>query len=226
MGKLWTFGDSFTYGQGCLPGDEYYEYTDPHTESTWPTIVSTKLQLEEVNKGLPGNSTPYIIKQVIDNLSNFNTDDTVILSSTHSTRTVLFNRRLKKIQPVATEIVYWQDLNKNSEHFLESYFKNEEEKQVYVEYLYNFIYRQEINWDTYYEKQLNSLLLHLNRLKINTYFWSHKIWTPNPKFNSIAQETNGKIKDGHWSWKGHKDFAEYLLDRINNKQYEYKSPLI
>ena len=226
MGKLWTFGDSFTYGQGCLPGDEYYEYTDLPTESTWPTIISNKLQLEEVNKGLPGNSTPYIIKQVIDNLSNFNTDDTVILSDTHSTRTILFNRRLKKIQPVAAEIVYWQDLNKNSKHFLESYFKNEEEKQVYVEYLYNFIYREEINWNTYYEKQLNSLLLHLNKLKISTYFWSHKIWTPKIKFNTIAQETNGKIKDGHWSWQGHKDFAEYLLERINKKQYEYKSPLI
>ena len=171
MGKLWTFGDSFTYGQGCLPGDEYYEYTSKHAQSTWPTILSTKLQLEEVNIGLPGNSTPYIIKQVIDNLSNFNTDDTIILSDTHSTRTILFNRKINKIQPVATEIVYWTEYNnRNSEHFLGSYFKNIEEKRVYVEYLHNFVYKEETSWNTYYENQFNSLLLHLNKLGVSTYF--------------------------------------------------------
>ena len=224
--KAWFFGDSFTYGHGCLPGDEYYEHTIKNIQATWTTLVANELKLKEINKGIPGNSTPYIIKQIIDNLINFNTDDTLIISDTHSTRTILYNRRIKEIQPVATEIIHCQDLNKNSKHFLESYFSTKEEKRIYVEYLYNFIYREESSWNSYYENQLNSLLLHLNKLGIDTYFWSHKIWTPKIRFNTIAQETKGKIKDGHWSWQGHKDFAEYLLKRIDKKDYTFKFPLI
>jgi hypothetical protein len=36
------------------------------------------------------------------------------------------------------------------------------------------------------------------------------------KYENIKSATNGEIKDLHWSYRGHKDFANYILNIINN----------
>lgn len=226
MGKLWTFGDSFTAGHGCLPNDPYYNRETALNKDIWPDIIASKLKLTVNNLGIPGNSTPYILKQIIENLTNFKKEDIIILSDTHSTRTVLYHRYKKKIEPVATEIVFWENLNENSEDFIQTYFLNEAEKKLYVEFLHSFIYKYDNEWNDFYREQLDSIAIYLNNIGVRTYFWSYNIWFPFSKFTTIAEETKGKIKDGHWSWQGHKDFAEYLLERIDKKEYEYKAPLI
>ena len=38
-------------------------------------------------------------------------------------------------------------------------------------------------------------------------------------FETIDQATNGKIKDGHWSWKGQKQMADYILKMIKDNRY-------
>jgi ribonuclease HI len=34
-------------------------------------------------------------------------------------------------------------------------------------------------------------------------------------YDTIQDATNNKIDDGHWSYKGHKDFANYILNRLS-----------
>ena len=67
----WFFGDSFTYGDGCRKGFEYYEKYP--NGKLWTTIVSEKLNLSEKNLGRPGNSIPMILNELITNLVNFKT---------------------------------------------------------------------------------------------------------------------------------------------------------
>ena len=36
-------------------------------------------------------------------------------------------------------------------------------------------------------------------------------------YETIQDATDNKINDGHWSYKGHKDFANYILNRLDNE---------
>lgn len=59
---------------------------------TWTNLISEKLNLEYVNKGISGNSNSYILKQVIDNLNNFKSGDYIFLSDTLPVRLVYPNK--------------------------------------------------------------------------------------------------------------------------------------
>ncbi len=46
MNNIWFFGDSFTHGTGCRPGDEYYlKYPPKKNDELWIDIVTKKLNL-------------------------------------------------------------------------------------------------------------------------------------------------------------------------------------
>ena len=69
-----------------------------------------------------------------------------------------------------------------------------------------FPYVQYIKKD--FEEQIYSIKHELIKRGVDFFYWEH---SDVYKFESIEKETNGKIKDGHFSWHGHKDFAKYFL---------------
>jgi hypothetical protein len=94
MINLWTFGDSFTAGHGCLlygpnKNDSYYEkfkdYIDPNRE-IWPTIVAKKYDFNLINKGSNGATNDLIIDLILKNLLNFKKGDIVVIQSSTSMR--------------------------------------------------------------------------------------------------------------------------------------------
>lgn len=226
MGKLWCFGDSFTAGHGCRPGDEYYDKYSNDRHQIWTKLVAEELGLEEKNLGIPGNSNPNIIKQVLENLSELKKVDTVILSSTLPFRTVLYNNHTEEIAPVTTDIILWPENNPDGDYFIQRYFKNDRERKLLLDYMYTFRMPYEKQWTRYYEKQLCNIQVHLLGLGIKVYFWSHKIWEAPSPFQIISTATKGKIIDGHWSWNGHQDFSNYLLQRIRKQEYLHNPVLI
>lgn len=58
--KLYTFGDSFTYGE---------ELDNPRTQS-WPALVANNLDKQLINRSLPGCSNQYIVKKVMSEVAN------------------------------------------------------------------------------------------------------------------------------------------------------------
>jgi lysophospholipase L1-like esterase len=58
--KLYTFGDSFTYGE---------ELKDPCSQS-WPALVANRLDSHLTNRSLPGCSNQYIVKKVMSEVAN------------------------------------------------------------------------------------------------------------------------------------------------------------
>ena len=90
MGKLWTFGDSFTAGHGCknfknINGAVHYynkfkDYIDLN-KRIWPGIVSDLLKLELVNLGRNGLSNESIADTIIVNIQNISINDIVILQT-------------------------------------------------------------------------------------------------------------------------------------------------
>jgi hypothetical protein len=95
MGKLWTFGDSFTAGHGCkhftnLNVNVYYynkfkDYIDLD-KKIWPEIVSNLLNLELVNIARNGLSNEWIADTVITNIKNISVNDIVILQTSTPSR--------------------------------------------------------------------------------------------------------------------------------------------
>jgi hypothetical protein len=95
MNKLWTFGDSFTFGHGCRPiidetkNGTYYktflEYIDL-SKPIWPEIVAETFNLELVNKGFNGISNDRIFDYVLKNITEFQPNDCVIIQISTSYR--------------------------------------------------------------------------------------------------------------------------------------------
>ena len=221
-GKLWCFGDSFTYGDGCRSSYDYYEDSKYDNGELWSTIVSNHLNLVENNLGMSGNSNEFILQQIILNLSNFNREDILIISDTLPLRRVLYNNYLNEITTMTTD---WE-LEVYSNDIPNPFYRDDKEKRTLVDYIYTFLLPYESEWYDYYLNQYNSIIDYLNNNGITTYFWSHEIWNKEHKFERIRKATNGTHDDGHFSWKGHIEFSKYLLDRISKKEYYPKPSLI
>ncbi len=94
MSKLWTFGDSFTAGHGCLllgttENDPYYErykeYVDP-SKDIWTSILAKHLNLDLINEGINGISNDLIFDLVLKNISNFKMGDVIFIQTSTSIR--------------------------------------------------------------------------------------------------------------------------------------------
>jgi len=94
MSKLWTFGDSFTFGHGCrkMNDDEtsnynliYSAYIDA-TKLTWPEYVATKLNFKLLNYGFNGVSNDYILDNVLNQFHNFKKEDVIVIQTSTSAR--------------------------------------------------------------------------------------------------------------------------------------------
>lgn len=232
MNKLWCFGDSFTYGHGCRPGYEYFDKGIHPAGTIWTTLIAKSLSLEEVNLGIPGNAMPNILNQIIYNLKNFKKGDHIILTNTLPIRVMYPNIERTKIEHLTTDLLLYPDnpmhLKEHKDH-LKLRFKRKEDRYDIVNYISSAVLPNTQLWLNHYTNQLIEVQNYLLKFEMEVFFWDYSIWN-SPKsylnFETIDYDTKGKIKDGHWSWQGHKDFAEYLLKRISKKEYQYKPTLI
>ncbi len=86
MGTLWTFGDSFTAGDGCVHnlgirdgGFKYYNEYKESDSNIWPNILGKTIGFDTKNIGKSGASNDYIIDSIIDNFNDIQSDDIVII---------------------------------------------------------------------------------------------------------------------------------------------------
>tara|TARA_B110000858_G_scaffold127384_1_gene144969 strand:- start:208 stop:990 length:783 start_codon:yes stop_codon:yes gene_type:complete len=257
--KVWFFGDSFTYGHGCHPGYEYYERYPKIREKTWTDLISEKLNLEQVNMGISGNSNAYILKQLIENLKNFKSGDYIFLTNTLPVRIVYPTKETKTIKPLTiepgalnppTDILLWYtkattikpfttDIISRpqfeKEEYLNEFITTKEEEKIVIEYIHQSVVGKETAWNNFYNEQFFSIQNFLLSTGVEVYTWPHQLWFGKSKklgnrvinkYETIAKATKGKVNDGHWSWKGHKDFYTDFVKRIEKKDYTIKFPLI
>lgn len=228
MNTAWFFGDSFTYGFGCKPGEHFYEQYPELRAKTWTQIIANEFKFNEVNFGIPGNCNSIILKQILENISKFDKNDLVILTDTSPIRLPLPEFKTRKLSSFNPELLVWPVIHNQDYYreFINKFFISDKEQRVLVDFLYTFYMEYYEEWGDYYSNQLNSIAIHLNKLGISTYVWSWELWHLSNKFRTIEKATNGKIVDKHWDWEGHKNFATYLLKRIYTKDYLHKKDLI
>lgn len=132
MSRLWTFGDSFTFGHGCRPisfhkealyNTIYSQYIDLN-KPIWPEYVSKELNLDLLNHGVSGASNDYILDYVLNEIKNFKKDDLIVIQLSTSGRYDLPFFKEKKIlggwQTERLDDIY--DPDNNSPYFLKTVF--------------------------------------------------------------------------------------------------------
>ena len=198
MSKLWTFGDSFTAGNGILPNESFPEYKKPEKGMPWPSILSDKLNLELKNKGVGLFSNDKIIDTIIENYHFIQEGDVVVIGKTFSFRIDIPSKKEDTLLTVAPSHFY-------SLH--NDYTKSEIQKIDELVILFDcplIKHRQDFRFN---------FLKQLIETKAKCIVWDVDIWE---NYETIKQATDCLIDDSHWSYKGHRDFADFMFNEVVN----------
>jgi hypothetical protein len=197
MSTLWTFGDSYT--ENFLKGIPKYIDWKGYVPKIYPEIIAEFLQLNLINLAKGGTNNYQIFQNICDNIENIKENDIIIISWTQIHRFRLVNENDE-----------WEDFYNDKEHW-QSKLKNMEyiSKDTIRETIYNRLNKK-------YEEEIRSWEKILKLvLKNNKYiFWSPFAKEFRTKFNTIFEETNGKINDPHFSELGQLNLSKFLLTEL------------
>ena len=226
---LWTFGDSMTFGHGC--SDECHSHTKEEYlaykkegDDIWPKHLSKFLDYNLKNLGRNGASNDYILDCIIDNFDNIKENDVVVINKTiHGRIEVPYKDKTYRI-PASYEQTKVDLVENNS--FIHKVWITEEFKDFGEERIEAFInFQYHFSDHVFYKNRNNKRFDFLkgrlvNEKKVKFCF----VWGLEESidilrtFANIKQDTNGKIDDTHFSFKGHLDFARYLYAMIDNQK--------
>jgi len=226
--KLWFFGDSFTHGDGCL---NHYIYHHKYKKSIdgiyekkiWVEYVAEYLDFPFENYSISGNSNPFIINQLINNMTKFKKGDIVFISMTFPERTILYNKKYSKIFPASSDLIlsnHYTDYGKPKKKFNNIFFKNKDKLiNAFINYLVELRLPSINVWNSYYTNQFINFKNYFDNLGIRVYIWSSYDEFKYKRYENIKECTNGNINDIHWSFKGHFDFANDVISDLNENKF-------
>lgn len=206
MPKLYTFGDSFTAGDGCRPNEEYYENYKKSNQLIWPELVANHYNIELVNKGHSGCSNEIIIDSLISEWDNIKSEDIVIIGKTFSHRFDIEHQSVKDklISIWGPSWFNWLPVQHlKGLDILKNYlllFRTDT----------NVFYNRHYNYFNFFKNQLE------NTKSVNVIFWDVEKNTY--KFETIFSSTNGKLIDYHFSFQGHYDFSKWIINKIESNK--------
>jgi len=195
MNNLWLFGDSFTAGHGCTPGWEYYENYRKDGDLLWGEILEKELKLNLINCGLNGSSNDKIIDRIIHEWNNIGNDVVIIGVTYHHRYDIPKENSLHTI---------FLDLEKLTSFF--EYY-TQEEKETIINFQYYF--SQNILYKERQHSRLQFLKERLIETGVKVILWN--VENDIGGIDIIKNATKGKIDDGHFSYLGHRQFANKLL---------------
>jgi hypothetical protein len=208
MNKLIVFGCSFTAGDGCYENQPYpKKYKKFEDDLIWPEYVAKKLNLKLFNFGMGGVGNDIIIDSIISNYDLIGEGDVVVIEKTFSHRFDLSlkinnQHQWKTITPTSydtlKEIGYTND-EVNSFLYTLSLTDTELQNKRYLDRL-NFLKKILIS-----DKKVNNCII-----------WDIESGY-HIKWERIVHVDN-TINDGHWSYEGHRLFANEIIEKIKNNE--------
>ena len=207
MNNLFTFGCSFTKGSGCLEGEPYtLKYKKNEDDLIWPEIVAKELNLKLYNFGDDGKSNGRIVDNIIERFDEISEGDIVILQKTFPHRFEAALRRdtlhhsLFTITPRTYDLLLHEGYSKEEANALTmvSVINDNIAFSKKTERLFNFIKKSILNKGVY-----------------KCIIWDWMDYHENGGYE-IIQQVDKAISDCHWSYKGHRMFAEEIINTIKN----------
>lgn len=224
MNKIWFFGCSLTYGSGLRA-------INASLDNRWTKLVADHFGMIEENRGSPGASNEMILQNIRDVYSSIQKDDMVVMQTTFPGRTFAYVEQSDK--PVRYNIVNPRPtLNYNLIHHggkfngekfsvfhhnvsKKQFFEHTSETKKLMDDLSHYVADVKLpyidKWKQHYNGEFWFYKTIFEEKGIKTVFWD---FDERYDFETIEQSTKGKIKDYHFSLKGHKDFAQKIIDSL------------
>ncbi len=209
--KIWCFGDSFTHFFAPIPllTDWRSRYTDwkGYTPKVFSEILIEKYKFDTYNVAQGGIDNYSLLDLIIENLSKIEKNDIIIFGWT----SVLRFRMANKLGKFTSVLQNDDNTRKDLAYFLgvsvdtiNDIVVNRGESSVYVHEinknirLMKFIFKDniQIHWSPFYQHDRGLDVVSL------------------PKLETIYEETNGEVKDGHYSEKSHHILADHFYQLI------------
>ena len=222
MSRLWTFGDSFTFGDGCNPYDDYYKQYPEKVSLKWNQLVANHYNYELKDFSKNGAPNSWILRQLVNNIDKIDEGDLVSINFTGPFRFEIPNpNKLDDLQSVLS-----QGISEENPIFSEFDKKSNENIAVYnyIRYIHMMdIKKQNKVVSKGYEvedrlilSQFSSIcrLFKKNNIRFVKWTWDSPGFLE--RFETISQCTNDKIDNFHPSWKGHKDISKWIIRSFEN----------
>jgi hypothetical protein len=217
MATLWTFGDSFTAGAGCVDneplingGYNYYNVYKKPDSDIWPNILGKTIGYTVKNIGKSGASNDYILDSIIDNFYMIEPNDIVIIGKTFHQRFDVPRLNSDEFHTQWAEELHLQsiDLKQNK------YQKDRIEIETILNY--SILFSDHKLFKERQDKRFDFIKTLLNDKTYKILIWD-VLDVVNGKIETIRQHTKGEIKDYHLSFNGHKLFSEFLYKKLYGK---------
>lgn len=206
--SLWTFGCSFTRGDGSLEQDLYgNRFKVEENDLPWTSLLAKQLGLNLKNIGEGGIANDTILDKILLNWDNIVEGDYVIIGKTWSHR---FDFPKCNDSLEMKSIVYRgeeKDVKRWFDDATQGIFTPTQIECIKV-------FSAEFATQPAYSKRhdlrfefIKKALLEHKKVKLCHIWDVEALWN---SFELIVHATEGSINDYHWSFKGHKDFLAYL----------------
>ncbi len=212
---IWGFGDSFTWGYGCRPGwgfghtdnpiPEYYVKHKKEGDKVWIEWLGEWLNEDIKNVSQSGASNDKIFDWVLDNFEQIKENDKVIIGMTSWARMdVPINQSWMSILSMLEDRG-----EKNLRNHLKNYVSEEKFWDTIIDYQYFF--SESPLWIDRWKKRFDFIITELHKKKCQTI--SFQIQEPVVLSMQTIWQDSG-IFDYHFSFNGHKKFAEILYKKF------------
>lgn len=214
MNIIWTFGDSFTFGDGCRPdkgirhGDDGYYKKYYKTEyDIWPNLLSNMIGYDIKNMSKSGASNDYIIDSIIEVYDTIGKNDIVIIQKTFFERfdVPFLDKNEWHTQYGESLHTLHFDLKKNK------YNKNKMELETIINY--GVLFSSNSLFKKRQDKRFNFLQNQLKHKVDKLFIWDVDS-NMRTSINTISNHTNNEFIDNHFSFEGHIQFSKLLYDLI------------
>ena len=228
MNTIWAFGDSMTFGHGCNTDCDSktkinYLPFKKDGDNIWINHLAKLLNYTAQNLGKNGASNDYIFDCIIDNYDSIQPNDVVVINMTlHGRMEVPFKNGIYNIlSGYENTKTFMGNIDLPPDIIIPEKAKEDDDEKINA--LINFQYHFS-NHQFYKDRHIKRFnfikdrLLNERKVKY-VYMWSLEddlgIYA---SFETINKATNGVVKDTHFSFNGHFNFAHFLYNTINTNK--------
>ena len=207
MRTVWVFGDSFSvdFENNKIGNFELYKDLKGYFPKTWGKIISEELGCEYRNFAQGGWDNYSILQSFCENISYIKTNDIVFVGWAPEPRIRLTDENGNWRSFNVMEQIDWGGIDSDSilNLLLNRVTGEHRDPNKGVE-------EERMAWENMIKFVMKDMILHI---------W---LWNNNGlfmKYQTINNETNGTIPDGHWSENGHKNYCRDLMKelKLSNK---------
>lgn len=214
LDTLWVFGDSFEYGYELTNENHEYckKYKRPGDEH-YTEHIASEYNLKIENLSAPGYGCSNILYLLSKGLPHIKENDYVILSTSDSNRLTGFEpvHGSHPFQLAALSHGY------TKEDVEAMKIVNTEYYQIFLKFLVECIDPLYHYFDEFYYQIFYNILTSIRCKK--KFAYTVEEWY---KYETISTHTLGEIDDSHWSFNGHREFANKIISTWEVTDFEFR----